>query len=137
IGYLRSLAFLSPFGAYALAGVTPQKISEKLDGLFPDLTISTATAMACVAVVQNLLCLIFRVTYTGQQAINAGPTPLLLIFANGKWCFASQGSLLWITDLIVDGVAQAWGTDGSTVYRLFGASSTTAVPYKIKWKLSD
>jgi hypothetical protein len=138
VGYLRSLAFLAPFGAYALAGVTPQKISEKLDGLFPDLTITTLSCQGCVAVVQNLLCLIFRVQYNGQLAqAGAGPRALLLLFANGKWCFASQGAVTWITDVVVNGVAQAWATDGATIFQMFAAPRTTAVAYKIQWKLSD
>lgn len=137
IGYFRALAFLAPFGAYALSGVTPQKISEKLDGLFPFLTVDS-TVSAAVAVVQNLLCLIFNVTYTGQQLqAGAGPRPMQLVFTGGKWCFASQGALTWITNILVGGVAQAWGTDGTTIYRLFGAPNATPVTYKIQSKLFD
>jgi hypothetical protein len=136
IGYFRALAFLAPFGAYALSGVTPQKISEKLDGLFPNLTID-GTVSAAVAVVQNLLCLIFNVTYTGQQAqAGPGPRPLQLVFTGGKWCFAAQGPVTWITDILVHGVAQAWATDGTHVFQLFGAPESQAVTYKIQWKLS-
>lgn len=137
IGYFRALAFLAPFGAYALSGVTPQKISEKLDGLFPFLTVGASVSSA-VAVVQNLLCLIFNVTYTGQDAqAGAGPRPLQLVFTGGKWCFASQGGAVWITDILINGVAQAWATDGSHVYRMFGAPDSQDVTYKIQWKLSD
>ena len=138
IGYLRSLAFLAPFGGYALAGVTPQKITEKLDGLFPDLTVSHQSASSAVAVVNNILCLIFRVQYNGQLSVQgAGPVPLLLIFANGRWCFASQGTVTWTTSLLVNGQAQAWGTDGSKIYQLFGGLPSTPVKYRILGKLSD
>jgi hypothetical protein len=137
-GYFRALAFLAPFGAYALSGVTPQKISEKLDGLFPNITINHQETSAAVAVVQNLLCLIFRVTYTGQSSIaGPGPIPLLLLFTGGKWCFASQGAVTWITDVLVNGQAQAWATDGTHVFQLFGAPASQAVPYKVQWRLSD
>src|SRR3989442_792546 len=136
IGYFRALAFLAPFGAYALSGVTPQKISEKLDNLFPDLRVDS-TVSAAVAVVQNLLCLIFNVTYTGQEAqAGPGPRPLQILFTGGKWCFASQGNVTWITDVLVNGVAQAWGTDGTHVFQLFGAPDSQNVTYKIQWKLS-
>jgi hypothetical protein len=139
VGYFRALALLAPFGAYALSGVTPQKLSDKLDGMFPDLLIGDTTAMAAVAVVQNLPVLLFRVTYTGQQAkAGAGPIALLLGFTQGKWFFAVQRpALSWITTVIVNGVAQAWGTDGTTVYQLFGASPATPVNYRLKGKLSD
>lgn len=138
IGYLRALTLLAPFGAYALSGVTPQKLSDKLDGLFPQLTL-TGDAPAAVAVVQNLLALLFLVTYTGTDAqAGAGPIPLILGFVKGQWFFGSQGTgLKWITSLVVSGVAQAWGTDGSAIYQCFGASAATPVKYKVQTKLSD
>lgn len=136
IGYLRGLFFLSPFGAYGLSGVTPQKITEKLDGLFPDLTISHSQVSSAVAIVENILCLIYRVQYNGQQSIQ-GPGPLLMIFANGRWFFSSQGDAMWITSLLVNGVPTAWATDGMTVYQMFAAADATPIAYKAQWKLSD
>src|SRR3990167_1392534 len=103
-GYFRALTFLAPYGAYALSGVTPQQLSEKLDGLFPSLTIDD-TVSACVAIVKNLLCL------------------------------AYQGAVTWVTTLIVGGVAQAWATDGTTIFRLFGAADTVDVTAKMVSKL--
>lgn len=138
IGYLRALAFLAPFGGYALAGVTPQKITEKLDGLFPQLTISQTTVSSAIAVINSILCLVFRVLYTGQLSVQgAGPVPLLLIFANGRWCFASQNSTAWITSLLVNGQAGVWGTDGSTVYQCFAGDPSTPVKYRVLGKLND
>jgi hypothetical protein len=137
-GYFRALTLLAPFGIYALSGVTPQKLSDKLDGLFPDLVLDDRIS-AAVAVVENLLCLFFLATYTGNQA-QAGPPPipLLIGFVQGKMFLAVQGlSLTWITTLLVDGVAQAWGTDGSQVYRLFGADASVPTTYKVQGKLSD
>ena len=134
-GYFRALTFLAPYGAYALSGVTPQQLSEKLDGLFPSLTID-ANVSACVAIVKNLLCLIYRVQYTGQMLANgAGPISVLLVFNKGRWCIAYQGAVTWVTTLIVGGVAQAWGTDGTTIFRLFGAADTTNVTAKMISKL--
>src|SRR3990167_1947954 len=63
---------------------------------------------------------------------------MLLCFTQGKWFFGVQGtSLSWITSLLVAGVAQAWGTDGTTIYRLFGAPATEPVAYKVMSKLYD
>ena len=144
IGYFRALAFLAPFGAYALSGVTPQKLSEKLDGMFPALTL-TPDAPAAVGVVESLPCLIFLVTYTQAKRPalqlpangSAAATPLLLCFTQGKWFFASQGALRWITTLIVAGVSQAWATDGTTIYQCFGDTTGAAITYKIVSKLYD
>ena len=144
IGYFRALTFFAPFGAYALSGVTPQKLSDKLDGMIPALTLGNAPA--ALAVVQSLPVLCFLVTYTQSLAPSlprpasgsADATKLVLCFTQGKWFFASQGSLTWITTLVNDsGVLEAWGTDGSAVYQLFGDSGTTAVAYKVQTRLFD
>lgn len=136
IGYLRALAFFAPFGAYALSGVTPQKLSAKLDGLLPDLTL-TADVPSAVAVVQSLLCLLFLATYTGREAQGGDPPlALLLCFVEGKWFFAVQRTdCRWITSLTVGGVAQAWATDGADLYQCFGAPLDRAVTYKIQGNL--
>ena len=137
LGYFRALALLAPFGIYALSGVTPQKLSDKLDGLFPQLVLDDRIS-AAVAVVENLLCLFFLATYTGTQA-QAGPPPvqLLIGFVQGRLFLAVQGVTTWITTLVVDGVAGAWGTDGHNVYQLFAASLDTPTTYKVQGKLAD
>lgn len=140
IAYFRSLTLLAPFGAYALAGVTPQKLSDKLDGLFSSLTFTDAPA--AVAMVQNLPVLMYLTTYTGPDISTgwaATSAPLLLCFSQGRWFFGIQGLLLvGITTLVNAGVPQAWGcySDG-TVCQLFGASASTTVNYKIQSKLYD
>ncbi len=158
IGYLRALTFLAPFGVYALSGVTPQKLSEKLDQMFPALTL-TGDVPAAVGIVQSLPCLVFLVTYTQALApslpipangVTTG-TQLLLCFTQGKWFFASQGPRLqllappeqpppptimgpgptWITTVIVNGVSQIWATDGTVIYQCFGGTPADNVPGKI------
>ncbi len=148
IGYLRALTFLAPFGVYALSGVTPQKLSEKLDRMFPALTL-TGDVPAAVGVVQSLPCLCFLVTYT--QAVDPSlpvpangvttGTPILICFTQGKWFFATQDfnpggggaivPLKWITTVIVNGVSQVWGTDGTHLYQCFGGKPTDNVRGKI------
>lgn len=143
-GYFRSLVLAAPFGFYALSGVTPQKLSDKLDGLFPNLTL-TGDIPSAVGVVQNKLCLFFQVTYNGTQAqaqIAAGittPIPMLLGFTEGKWFLAVQRTTLkWITTVTVNGSAQVWAADTSgNIYQCFGASSSTAVLGRVSGKLFD
>ena len=142
IGYFRALTFASPSGIWALSGVTPQKLSEKIDGMQPALTLGDAPA--ALATIQNYLSLCFLVTYT-QSLVPALPTPasgssaatkLVLVFNQGEWFVATQGALTWISTGIVNGVTQTWGTDGSTLYQLFGGG-TSAVAYKVQSKLYD
>lgn len=144
IGYFRALTFKAPFGVYALSGVTPQKLSDKLDGMFEAIT-GTIDAPAATAVVRSLLVLALLVEYT-QARDQSLPTPasgsngatkLLICFSQGKWFFGQQGALVWITTVVVNGVSQAWGTDGQRVFQLFGAAATTPVTYKIQSKLYD
>lgn len=143
IGYFRALTFLAPYGVYALAGVTPQKLSDKLDGLFAALTFTRGPA--ALAVIRNQLALLLLVTYTPSvdpslpvpaSAVSTA-APLLLCFAQGKWFFGTQGALTWITTLLVGGQAQAWGTDGAAghIFPLF--AGTAAAPYKALSKLYD
>jgi hypothetical protein len=143
VGYFRALTFMAPYGVYALSGVTPQKLSDKLDGLFPGLTLGHA--YVAVVVVQTLPVLMFLVQYT-PTAVPGLPTPgsnslavapLLLCFTQGKWFTASQGAPVAITSLLVDGVAQGWASRGTDVYRLFGADLETPVVYKVQSKLYD
>src|SRR2546425_1124394 len=139
IPYFRALALFAPFGPWVLSGVTPQPLTEKLDGLIPQLTL-TPDVPAAVAVVQNLLCLLFLVTYTGTQAqAGAGPIPMVIGFTKGKGFLPRQGvTLKWITTLIVNGEAQGWGADtAGHIFQLFGASNATPVPYKVPTKLFD
>ena len=142
-GYFRALTFQSPVGTYALSGVTPQKLSDKLDGMFPALTLGESPF--AIATVQNLLVLCILVTYTQSMAPqlptpasgSASATKLLLCFTQGKWFVSTQGDLVWITTLIRNGVSEAWGTDGTTIYKLFGGDTDDEVTYKIQSKLYD
>jgi len=144
IGYFRALVFVSAFAAYALSGVTPQKLSDKLDDLpvsgilgpVPDLP-------AAVAVIRNFLTVLFLVPYAGTESVGnavtapGDPVPLIVGFSQGKWFFGYQGALRWITTLVVGGRSEAWGTDGTRVYRVFGGDDCTPVDHKVVSKLYD
>jgi hypothetical protein len=145
LGYLRAIAFMSPGGGiYALSGVTPQQLSEKIDAMFPALTL-TPDVPAAVGLVQGLFCLLFLVTYTQANAPDlplpangsAAATPLVIGFTKGKIFFASQSDTLrWITTLVVNGVSQVWGADGAGhIFQLFGASKETPVLHQLVFKL--
>ena len=143
IGYFRALGFMAPFGAYALSGVTPQKLSEKLDGFFPYLTLGSVPAG--VAVIESLPVLCFLATYIGtnlqSQVATPGNTQILLCFKQGTWFLGVQnnnGALNWITTCIVSGVSQVWGcTSAGAIFRCFGGDSDDTVIWKVSSKLYD
>lgn len=132
LGYFRALTFVAPFGVYALAGVTPQKLSEKLDGMFRSLTIG-ATASSAVAVVNNIPVLIICCQITNLDTVSQ----TLLCFSQGKWFFGNQGGPSWITSVLVGGASQAWGVLGDVLFRVFDESSELPWPYIIASKLYD
>ena len=132
IAFFRALAFMSQSGVYGLVGVTPQKLSDKLDGLFPDLVLTPDTP-AALATVYQLPVLCMLCTYNDPLR---GPRPLLLCVSQGKTFVASQGNLKALTCLTVGSSFQAWGTDGTTIYPLF-SNPNVPTTYRIQAKLFD
>ena len=135
IAFFRALAFLSKAGVYGLVGVTPQKLSDKLDGLFENLILTPDTP-ASLMTLNELPVLCFLATYNDPVTTPPTPRPVVMCYSQGKWFMASQGPLTLITDVVVSGAWQAWGTDGTAVFALFG-DATTPVAYTIKSKLYD
>lgn len=132
IAFYRALALLSKAGIYGVTGVTPQKLSDKLDDLFQKLTITPDTPAALVTL-NELPVLCMLVTYNDPLV---PARPLLLCYSQGRWFTASQGSLTNVTSVLVNGAWQAWGTDGTGLYQLFGDASVP-VNYTMKSKLYD
>jgi hypothetical protein len=134
--FFRTFLFLTPYGVYAIVGATPQKLSDKLDNLFPHLVLGTDQPSA-VGTVDNIFVWCVLVTYADPAL---GNRPLLLCFAQGKWFFASPNlattGLTWITSLLVNGTPQLWGTDGTRLFQLF-ATHALPVTYLLKTKLWD
>ncbi len=130
--FFRTFLFLTPYGIYAIVGATPQKLSDKLDGLFPALNLGT-DAPSAVGTVHNVFVWCVLVTYNDPAV---GLRPILLCFTQGKWFIASAGTITWLTSLIVNGIPEIFATDGKIVFRMFGSNSA-AVTYLIKSKLFD
>lgn len=118
--YYRTIAFATKYGFYALYGATPQKISDNLDGVIP-LIDFTKPVSGDVANIYNILCLSFLFNYRDP----AGARPLIALFFNKKWFFASQGSgLTLIGGGFQSGTPALFGTDGTNIWKLF--SDTTS-----------
>jgi hypothetical protein len=134
--FFRTIVFLTQYGIYAIVGATPQKLSDKLDGLFPDLTL-TADCPHAIGTVHNVFIWAVLVPYVPPADTGVGATRrLLLCFAQGKWFFMSAANLTWITSVVVDGQPTIWGTDGTALFQL-AADPTASVDYTLKTKLFD
>jgi len=131
--FFRTFLFLTPYGVYAIVGATPQKLSDKLDNLFPDLNLGT-DAPAAVGTVHNVFVWLVLVPYVDPDL---GQRSLFLCFTAGKWFFASAGtSLVALTSVLVGAVPRVFTSNTTQIFRLF-ADETEPVTYEIKSKLYD
>ncbi len=131
VPFYRSIWMASPYGLYAVTGANAQKGSDKLDGVY-QLIASSTNISGGLAVINNILCLCFLLSY--NDPIN-GNRPLIAIFFNKKWFFASQGSAItFIAGASLAGKNIVYATDGAKLFRLF-SDATYAIAQTIQTKL--
>src|SRR5262245_43881059 len=117
IAFLRQIEFATHYGIIQQIGVTPQRISEKIDGTYTRLDL-TKPVTAGLIVLNNILCYGCMVTYLDPD----NPDPdnhdrglprkiILLVSFDGKWFIGSQG----------DGLIRMASVEHNGTYRLFGA----------------
>jgi len=132
--FFRTFLFLNQYGVYAIVGATPQKLSDKLDGLWPILSHPADVPAATTTIFDVFLwCALINLV----DPFGRGTIPILLCFSQGKWFIARQGTLTWITPVISSlGDPQVWGTDGTNIFQLF-ADASAPIAYRIMSKLFD
>ena len=135
VSVFRSLTFVMNYGFMSLTGVTPNKISDALDGEFPEFDF-TKVISGGLAVIYDILCLCFLVQY--NDPAKGVSRPLLCIYFNKKWFFASQGSGITFvaTGSPIPGNPNLWATDGSSLYQCF-QNTTASITQTIITKLWD
>ena len=87
--FFRTFIFLNHYGVYAIVGATPQKLSDKLDGLFNVLNLAGADNPSATFALYDIFhwaCLVTLV-----DPFFRGNLPVLLMFSQGKWFIARQG----------------------------------------------
>jgi hypothetical protein len=137
VPFYRTMSFAAPFGMHLLQGATPKKSSDALDGVFDRIdTTGTISSGTTTLYKIQVNCVLFR-----YQDPDLGVTrSLIAILVGGKWFFASQGdSLTLIAGTYVSGVQQLYGTDGTSVYKLF-SDTATAIATTLRsplWDLGD
>ena len=123
--YFRSVLFLNDYGIYALVGSTTSKISDPLDGVFPNIDY-TYPIYGGQVLVNNILCAAFNFRYY-DAVFTQSYRYIQAVFFEKKWFFTSQGnSLQYIASAPVGGKINLYGTDGSALYQLY-ANSTANV----------
>ena len=127
--YFRSVLFLNDYGVYALVGSTTTKISDSLDGVFPNIDF-TLPVYAGQVLLNNILCAAFNFKYTGGQGTSSSSRYVQAIFFEKKWFFTSNGNnLAYITSAPLGGKINLYGTDGTSCVRLYADSSSPINSY--------
>ena len=129
--YFRSVLFMNDYGVYALVGSTTSKISDQLDGIFPNIDFSLPVTGGQV-LLNNILCAAFNFTYAPSGVT---PRQLQAVFFDKKWFLTSQGSLDYVTSVPVSGVINLYGVDDKDFYHLY-ESSTANINSEIQTSLS-
>ena len=131
--YFRSVLFLNDYGIYALVGSTTSKLSDPLDGIFPNIDF-TYPIYAGQVLVNNILCAAFNFRYY-DAVFTQSYRYIQAVFFEKKWFLTSQGdSLAYITSVPLNGKITLFGTDGTTLYQLY-QSTSTAITSRIQTAL--
>ena len=131
--YFRSVLFLNDYGIYALVGSTTSKISDPLDGMFPNIDY-TYPIYAGQVLLNNILCAAFNFRYFDSVFTNTYRY-IQAVFFEKKWFITSQGdNLEYVTSVPVGGVVTLFGSDLTTLYRLY-QDSTSQITSRIQTAL--
>jgi hypothetical protein len=116
--------FLNDYGIYALVGSTTSKISDSLDGMFPNIDFSYPIYSGQV-LLNNILCAAFNFRYY-DAVFTQSYRYVQAVFFEKKWFITSQGDALqYVTSVPVNGLVTLFGTSGNSLYQLYGNTSAT------------
>ena len=130
--YFRSVLFMNEYGVYALVGSTTSKLSDPLDGVFPNIDFTTAQVTAGQVLLNNILCAAFNIRYLENGTYRF----LQAVFFEKKWFFTNQGNdLKLLSSIASGGQIKMFGTNGTNLVQLYGDTSANNVPSIIRTAL--
>ena len=131
--YFRSVLFMNDYGVYALVGSTTSKLSDGLDGLFPNINFSEPVYAGQV-LLNNILCAAFNFKYN-DQTFTDSERFIQAVFFEKKWFLTSQGdSMKYITSVPEEGRIVMYGVSGNNLYKLYN-NSTAEITSRIQTAL--
>jgi len=134
--YFRSVLFMNDYGVYALVGSTTSKISDSLDGIFPNIDFVTGNTSGGQVLLNSILCSAFNFRYTGGLGTSSDNRYIQAIFFEKKWFFTSAGNnLKFVTSAPVGGKITLYGTDGTSCIKMY-ANSTASVSSYVQTSLN-
>jgi hypothetical protein len=131
--YFRSVLFMNDYGVYALVGSTTSKISDPLDGMFPNIDFNSPVYAGQV-LINNILCAAFNFRYY-DAVFTGGYRYIQAVFFEKKWFLTSQmDSMAYITSVPAGGVISLYGVSGTSLYKLY-ADATSALTSRVQTAL--
>jgi hypothetical protein len=134
--YNRSLMLANRYGAFALDGVTAQKISDDIDTTWQWLDFSQSISGGQF-VVNNILTSAFLVKSGNDPVL--GPATRLALWWDKKWWFGNFGSLTYVMSAYASNVPTLFGMIGNKLYQLFSDTNSAPTSKFITalWDLGD
>jgi hypothetical protein len=127
--YFRSVLFMNNYGIYALVGSTTTKVSDSLDGVFPNIDFNYPVYAGQV-LLNNILCAAFNFKYTGGLGTSSSSRYIQAIFFEKKWFFTSAGNdLAYIASAPLGGKINLYGSNGNSCVRLYADSTSDINSY--------
>jgi len=131
--YFRSVLFMNDYGMYALVGSTTSKLSDSLDGMFPNIDFNSPIYAGQV-LINNILCAAFNFRYY-DAVFTQSYRYIQAVFFEKKWFLTSQGNnLAYITSVPVGGKITLYGSAGQNLYQLY-ANATSTITSRIQTAL--
>jgi hypothetical protein len=131
--YFRSVLFMNDYGVYALVGSTTSKLSDPLDGVFPNIDFANPVYAGQV-LLNNILCAVFNFRYFDAVFTNSYRF-IQAVFFEKKWFISSQGNnIKYITSVPEEGQILVYGTSGNNLYRLY-ADNTSLITSRVRTAL--
>jgi hypothetical protein len=134
--YFRSVLFMNDYGVYALVGSTTSKISDPLDGIFPNIDFTNGSVNGGQVLLNNILCSAFNFKYTGGLGTSTDDRYIQAVFFEKKWFFTSAGNnLQFVTSVPVGGKITLFGTDGTSCVKMY-ANTTASINSYVQTSLN-
>ena len=128
--YFRSVLFMNNYGMYALVGSTTSKISDSLDGIFPNLDFTAGKFTGGQVLLNNILCAAFNFKYTGGQGTSSSARYIQGVFFEKKWFFTSaDNALKFVTSAPLGGKINLYGTNGTSCVQLYSNATANISSY--------
>lgn len=124
--YFRSVLFMNDYGVYALVGATTTKISDPLDGIFPNIYFDQEVSGG-QCLINNILCAVFNFKLND----NGTDRWIQAAFFERKWFFTSQlDDCYFVAAGPKDGKLNLYGTADKDLFTFY-KDDTTPIPCRI------